>query len=55
MDDLKRRQDAGAEVEKRMLSFLMQFTPAGELKVGDAKQIAFAARNFSFEEFSKGE
>lgn len=53
MDDLKRRQEAGEQVEDDMLDFLMQFTPAGELRLCDAKQIAAFARTRAFELFSQ--
>lgn len=51
-DDLKRRQEAGALVEKRMIEFLIQFHPAGELKVDNVRAIAFEARRLAFDAFS---
>lgn len=53
MDDrLAKRQKAGEEVERRILAFLMQFTPARELRVSDVQEIALLARKVSFDEFS---
>lgn len=51
-DDLKQRQQAGEEVERKMLDFLMQFDAARELKVGDVKMIAEQARLLAFGLFS---
>lgn len=51
-DDLKQRQEAGEEVERKMVDFLMQFDPAGELKVSDVKVIALHARSLAFGLFS---
>lgn len=50
--ELKDRQAACAKVEKRMLDFLLQFHPADDLKLGDAKSIAMFAREIAFDEFS---
>lgn len=50
-DDLKTRQQAGEDVEKLMLDFLLQYTPAQELKVADVKAIAFHARSIAFDCF----
>lgn len=50
--DLKARQEAGAAVEKKMLEFLVEFEPAGNLKLSDAKCIARFARTYAFEAFS---
>lgn len=52
-ETLKLRQQAGEKVERQMLEFLMQFSPAGELKLSDAKVIAFHARSLAFENFSE--
>ncbi len=51
MSDLKARQAASEQVEKKMLDFLTNFTPAEQLSVGDAKCIARFARNFAFDAF----
>lgn len=51
-DDLKQRQEAGEQVERQMINFLMQFDPAGELKVSDIKVIANRARSLAFGLFS---
>lgn len=45
------KQEAGAEVERRMIAFLMQFIPAEELKLADIKQIASQARRAAFDCF----
>jgi hypothetical protein len=45
------KQEAGAQVEKDMLDFLMQFEPASGLTIGDAKTIARSARSFAFAAF----
>jgi len=50
--DLKRRQAAGVEVERKMIEFLMQWAPVRELKVGDVQQIATSARLYAFDAFS---
>lgn len=50
--DLKKKQDACEEVERKMIDFLLQFIPAGELKVCDVKQIAYEARALSFNAFA---
>lgn len=52
-DNLKPRQQAGENIEHRMLGFLMQFDPARTLTVADVKTIATAARTMAFEEFSE--
>jgi len=52
-DTLNARQEAGQEVEKQMLEFLLQFAPAHELKVGDVKVIAGHARRLAFDIFSE--
>ena len=52
MIDLKRRQEAGEQVERKMMDILLQFTPAQVLKVCDVKFIAGAARACAFEAFS---
>lgn len=54
-DTLKQRQEAGQEVERQLLAFLLQFAPAHELKVGDVKQIAGHARRLAFDIFSESE
>lgn len=51
-DTLKARQDAGANVEKRMIAFLISFLTAGRMTLNDAKEIADVARAVSFDEFS---
>ena len=54
MDEtLKRRQEAGQSVERGMLDFLVQFTPAHEMKLGDVMLIAAHARRLAFNEFSE--
>lgn len=50
---LKRRQEVGAQVEQKMLDFLLQYTPARELKLGDAHCIANAARLYAFDATTK--
>ena len=50
-DDLKSRQDAGKEVEEKMLEFLLSFSPAQEMKICDAQTVARFARNISFHAF----
>lgn len=52
---LEQKQAAGAEVQKEMLEFMMQFAPTHQLKVGDVWQIAFHARTAAFNAFSKDE
>jgi len=52
--DLKRRQEAGARFEQKMLDFLLQYNPTHDLKVIDVIAIASAARRLAFEEFSEG-
>ena len=52
MNDIEFRQQAGMEVERKMLEFLMQWSPADEMKIVDVKQIAFFARRIAFEAFS---
>jgi len=52
--DLKRRQEAGARFEQKMLDFLLQYNPTHDLKVIDVIAIASAARLLAFEEFSEG-
>lgn len=47
-DDLKLRQEAGKWVETKMLEFLLQYTPAEQLSVGDIKHIAAHARTLAF-------
>jgi hypothetical protein len=49
-EKLKQRQEASANVEKRMVEFLIQFSPAQDLTVADVKTIALFARNISFGE-----
>lgn len=49
--ELKVRQTAVAKVESKMLEFLIQFDPAGALKLNDAKVIAKVAREIAFEAF----
>lgn len=49
--DLKARQEASEKVEREMLDFLMQFSPAGELRLADARTIAFKARASAFNHF----
>lgn len=49
--DLPSRQEAGEQVEKKLLLWLLNFEPAHSLKIEDAKAIAYAARNISFDEF----
>ena len=51
---MKERQEAGKKVENNMLAFLMRFAPAGELKLSDARQIAFKARSLAFDHFDEG-
>jgi hypothetical protein len=48
---LKRRQQAGEEVERKMAQFLLQYDPARELKIADVHQIATSARIYAFESF----
>lgn len=55
IDDLKKRQAAGAAVEKRMMEILLGFTPVESLKVCDVKAIAGFARNVAFEAFEPTE
>lgn len=50
--DLKSLQEAGATVERQMIEFLMQFDPAGQLTLSDAKAIAFHAHRLAFDHFS---
>ena len=50
---LKRRQDAGRKLEEEMVTFLLQFDPARDLKISDAKQIAQYARNRAFDLFEE--
>lgn len=50
--DLQVRQKAAAIVEKRMLDFLLQYTPCGDLTVHDVQTIAAHARQISFDVFS---
>lgn len=50
--ELKKKQEAGADVERKMIEFLIQFIPAGELKISDVLQIARAARALSFNAFA---
>lgn len=50
-DTLTDRQEAGKEVERRLIDFLLGYSPAQELKVCDVKQIAFAARQYSFDAY----
>ena len=52
MNELKERQDASGDVEKRMMEVLLQFTPVKDLKVCDVQAIARFARNAAFEAFS---
>lgn len=49
MTDLEKRQGLGAEVERDMLAFLLQYAPAKHLTVSDVKIIAATARNYAFE------
>lgn len=51
-EDLSLRQAAGGRVEARMKEFLLEFSPAQELKVCDMLAIARFARQLSFDEFS---
>lgn len=51
MDDLRRQQEAGTRVEKEMVEFLLQFSPAEQLRVCDIKQIASYARALAFDAF----
>ncbi len=50
---LKYRQEAGEQVEKDMLAFLLQFVPAKELKIVDVQCIANYARNRAFALFTE--
>ena len=50
---LKARQEAGERVEARVLEMLLHYAPAQDLSVGNVKQIAFAARQVAFDEFSQ--
>jgi hypothetical protein len=50
---LKNRQAAGAETQKKMTEFLMEYGPARELTIADVHQIAAAARDYAFEAFSR--
>jgi hypothetical protein len=52
-DLLKERKEAGQEVERRMTAFLMEFTPARELKICDVQQIAGFARRVAVDVFSE--
>lgn len=52
---LEQRQKAGTEVEERVLAFLIQFSPAENLRVCDVAQIAHAARRIAFDAFSEKE
>lgn len=52
-DDLKKLQDAGQQVERDMLQFLLQYDPANVLTLADAKQIAGRARRLAFDQFSE--
>lgn len=48
-NDLKRRQAASEAAERLMMDFLLQYTPCENLKINDAKAIAFRARNLVFD------
>lgn len=50
---LKQRQEAGERVEKEMLEFMLQYTPAQELQVRNILDIAFRARGVAFDAFSE--
>lgn len=52
-DDLKRRQLAGQQFESKLLLWLIDYGPAGELRINDIKQLSFAARQLAFDEFSR--
>lgn len=49
--ELRARQQAAENVEKRLMFFMLQFDPVSGLKIGDAKAIAAWARTVAFEEF----
>lgn len=46
-------QVAGQRVEEKMITFLMGYAPAQDLRLSDAKTIASFARNFAFNEFTR--
>jgi hypothetical protein len=50
---LKRRQEIGDDVEHKMIEFLMQYGPARDLKISDAKEIARTARAYAFDSTQK--
>jgi hypothetical protein len=52
IDDLKFRQSASAVVERKMIEFLLNFVPAGELTITDAKTIARFATTIAFDAFN---
>jgi hypothetical protein len=52
-DLLKKRQEAGQEVERLMIEFLIQYHPTHDLKVADVIQIAHHARRLAFDLFSE--
>lgn len=52
-DKLKAMQEAGQQVEKDMVSFLLQYAPARELKVEDVLLIAGRARRLAFDQFAE--
>jgi hypothetical protein len=51
-DNLVKRQEAAAQVERRMMEFLIQYHPARELRLADACTIAAEARHIAFDMFS---
>ena len=51
MTTLAETQAAAGEVEQKMISFLLQYSPVNELKVEDIKAIAFFARQAAFDNF----
>jgi hypothetical protein len=51
--ELKARQAASARVRDKVISALLQFTPAWELKLGDVRYIADMAAAAAFDEFSE--
>ena len=52
-DSLKKRQHAAQRLEEEIVAFLLQFDPARDLKISDAKTIAGYARNRSFDLFEE--
>lgn len=51
--EICRLQEASAEVETKMMNFLLNYAPTQDMKVGDAKTIARFARTYAFDAFSR--